>query len=217
MSRRLTRRRAPLAALGLLLIAPGRGFADSAAAPTPVPTLTDVVASALENGCLRSGDALKIATLFTRSGWPAFRNQKRPNTLAEITFFAASNRDVDGKTLTLALVDNPMRIADRKVDWVQCDLADAGGRQTKIVAAATQILGDPSPPAAGGPAQNPRWTFRANGKARTPIALAPTDTPRQIADRVRLFEPDERLIDVRVGTLGTQSYVLVSTYGSPGQ
>jgi hypothetical protein len=179
--------------------------------------LTATVASALGNACLQSGDALKVATLFTRAGWPTFRNQKGPNTPPQITFLAASSRDIDGKALTLVLVDNPLQLEDRKVDWVQCDLADAGGRQSEIAAAATQVLGDPPPPVAGATEQTLRWSFRVNGKARTPIALAPTDTPKQIADRVRAFEPDERLIDVRVGTLGTQSYVLVSTYWSPSQ
>ncbi|HEX4198530.1 MAG TPA: hypothetical protein VHZ26_13920 [Caulobacteraceae bacterium] len=192
---------------------PAQAFADPPPA-TPAPSLTDTVASTLANGCLQSSDPVKVATLFTRSGWPAFRNQKGPSTPVDVTFFAASNRDVGGKTLILALVANPLRMEDHKVGWMQCDLADAGGRQTEIAAGVAQVLGDPPPPAAD---RSLRWTFRVNGKTRTPIVLAPADTPKQIADRLRAFEPDERLIDVRVGTLGTQSYLLVSTYGSSAQ
>jgi hypothetical protein len=194
------------------LLAPGAALADPQPTPPPLP-LPEIVASTLTDGCLQSGDAIAIATLFTRAGWPAFRNAKTPQTPAEVSFLVMSDRQVGGKDLTLTLVDIPLHLDGRKVDWRQCSLADDGRRVADFVRGAVKALGPPQP--APSPVQAVRWTFKVNGKTRTPIVLPPSvSSPRQIADYTRSFEPDERLIDAQAGVVGASAFVLVSSYGS---
>jgi hypothetical protein len=199
--------------LAALLVTPGAAFADPEPAPPP---LADMVASTLTDGCLQNSDAIGIATLFTRSGWPAFRNAKTPTTPADISFLVMSDRPVGGKDLTLTLADTAIHLDGRKVDWQQCSLADDGGRVADFVKGAVQALGRPQPTA--GPVKVVRWTFKVNGKTRTPVVLpaAISASPRQIADYTRSFEPDERLIDAQAGLVGSTAFVLVSTYSASG-
>lgn len=202
--------------LAVLLAAPGAALADPEPAPTPAPEpLAQVVASTLTSGCLQNGDTIAIATLFTRAGWPTFRNAKDAKTPADMTLLVMSDRQVGGKGVTLTLADTPIHLDSRKVDWQQCSLSDDGGRVADFLNGAVHALGRPQP--TPGPVKVVRWTFKVNGKTRTPIVLPPSvNSPRQIADYTHAFEPDERLVDAQAGLVGATAFVLVSTYAPSG-